>query len=184
MNKEKFPQNLEEDGVKEYDSRSDTQDESGRITSPERAREMAEIEDPHHEKTLGIFPPSKDKISKGEEAAAEHFLEKEGLPPAIIEIVKKYATEHATTGPYKEGPLLERTGPGPGIFVYGFYKKFKNPDGTITYQIHGTKDLFERDAGSIKPGGKMKLVDKEPIIITVYLDKNNSVERTEVTERS
>ncbi len=60
---EKFPTNSGE-----------VYDEEGRIKDREIAREMAEAEDPFHKKTLGVFPPSKRKLEKGE-LAAEDKLE-------------------------------------------------------------------------------------------------------------
>jgi hypothetical protein len=73
--------------------------EDGLVESKNIAREMAEVEKPYHEKTLGIFPASKRKISAGEKIAEEKIetgsvLHIKDLPynvsAAFHEIAKKY----------------------------------------------------------------------------------------------
>ena len=75
-------------------------DDEGRVKDPNVARKMAEAEAPYHEKTLGIFSPSKWKIRKGE-AAAEEALEKgerivnlEDLPPALGQELQEFRNKY------------------------------------------------------------------------------------------
>ena len=75
-------------------------DDEGRVKDPKVARKMAEAEAPYHEKTLGIFSPSKWKIRKGE-AAAEEALEKgerivnlEDLPPALGQELQEFRNKY------------------------------------------------------------------------------------------
>jgi hypothetical protein len=72
---------------------------SEQVTDPKLAQEMAEIEAPYHEKTLGIFPPSRRKIAKGERAAEWHRLKgveitESELPQEVLKIVKEYKQEY------------------------------------------------------------------------------------------
>ena len=75
-------------------------DDEGRVKDPNVAQKMAEAEAPYHEKTLGIFLPSKWKIRKGE-AAAEEALEKgerivnlEDLPPALGQELQEFRNKY------------------------------------------------------------------------------------------
>ena len=79
-------------------------DDEGRVKDPKVARKMAEAEAPYHEKTLGIFSPSKWKIRKGE-AAAEEALEKgeriinlEDLPPALGQLLEEFRNKYDSAG--------------------------------------------------------------------------------------
>lgn len=66
----------------------------GRVSNLEVARKMAKIENPYHEKTLGIIPPSERKIKKGEQLAEEERLDgldiKGELPLEVLEAVKEH----------------------------------------------------------------------------------------------
>lgn len=73
-----------------------------RVADPKLAEEMKEIEASYREKTLGIFPPSERKISKGERAAEQYRLKgveitESELPEEVLKIVQEYKQE------YREG---------------------------------------------------------------------------------
>lgn len=107
--------------------------EFGRIKDPETAHQMAKAENKYHKKTLGVIPPSKKKLEKGEKAA-EDVLHKEGvemsfddLPESVQQRVNKFAEEHSSARDL-------------GMFHMGDVKKVFDRSGRITYKISGTID--------------------------------------------
>ena len=78
--------------------------DTGRVSDEAAARLMAEIENPHREKRLGIFPPSKNSVADGIEKAEEarekgYVILPEEIPSEVRKILDGYTAEWAAKRP-------------------------------------------------------------------------------------
>jgi hypothetical protein len=87
--------------------------EQGQVENPDVARAMANAENSSHEKTLGMFPPSKKKLAEGEKLAeivGEDYVERLNKSHEVAEKVSSF--EFTTKGVKLEvnGHLLDVVG--------------------------------------------------------------------------
>lgn len=142
----------------------------GRLPDPELAQEVAEVEAPYHEKTLGVFHPSKKKIAVGEQAAERRRLQgieitESDLPHEVLKIVREYKSEH-------------REGCKGGVWRIGRFFKIDPLIGEniITYRIEGEVDLHD-DYGNWLEADNGVLVIKMDGENVIDVDKSNFMSR-------
>jgi hypothetical protein len=137
-----------------------------RVADPKLAQEMVEIEAPYHEKTLGIFPPSKRKIAKGERAAEWRRLKgieitESELPQEVLKIVKEYKQEY-------------KAGCRGGVWRIG---KFWKVDPLIgenitTYRINGAIDLHDNYGNWLEEDDGVLVIKTDGSKVTEIDEKN------------
>lgn len=112
----------------------------GLVSDPEIAREMAEIEKPYREsKTLGIFPPTKNKLKEG-----EFLAEVKALELADQEFAKKLTLEDQLNA-YKKLYLNRK-------YYYGFSAVYHDSPDIGFDSVSATKKAEEL---------MLKMTDKE-----------------------